>query len=136
MKTRLARIFCCALILFIAGAPAAFGELPPYVYKNLQDNAPEHLRIKVLSVKTKEGKDGAQVSVEAIVTKVMRSASGLRVGDVIRIEYFHSTSHVPGPGPVALLVQEQSYEAFLSRNSTPDKTYSPGARGHSFLLFP
>ncbi len=133
MKTRFARIVCCALILIIAGTPAAFGEMPPYVYKNLQDNAPEHLWIKVLSVKTKEGKEGAQVFAEAIATKVMRSASSVKVGDVIHIEYFHSTSRVPGPSPVPLLVQNQSYEAFLSRNSR-DKSYSPEAGGKSFLL--
>ncbi len=132
MKTCFARIVCCALILIIAGAPAAFCELPPTVYKQLQDNSPEHLQIKVLLVKTKEVKNGAQVFVEATVINVMRSASNLKVGDVIRIEYFHSTSRAPGPGPVALLVQDQSYEAFLSRNSTGDKSYSPAARGRSF----
>jgi hypothetical protein len=124
---------CCALILLIAGAPAAVGELPPYVYTNLQGNAPEHLQVKVLSVKTKEGKDGAEVFIGAKVTAVMRSASNLKVGDFIHIEYFHSTSRVPGPGPVPLLDQDQVYEAFLSRYSSSDKTYTPAARGKSFL---
>jgi hypothetical protein len=123
---------CCALILIIASTPAAFGELPPFVYKNMQDNAPEHLQIKVLSVKTKEEKDGIQVFAEAKVTSITRSASNLKVGDVIRIDYFHSTRRVVGPSPVPLLVQDQLYEAFLSRYSTRDKSYSPDAGGRSF----
>ena len=131
MKTCFARIVCCALILIIAGAPAAFCELPPTVYKQLQDNSPEHLQIKVLLVKTKEVKNGAQVFVEATVINVMRSASNLKVGDVIRIEYFHSTSRAPGPvlwrfcpGPVVRGVPKPY--------STGDKSYSPAARGRSF----
>jgi hypothetical protein len=132
MKTRSARMVCCALILIIASTPAAFGELPPFVYKNMQDNAPEHLQIKVLSVKTKEEKDGIQVFAEAKVTSITRSASNLKVGDVIRIDYFHSTRRVVGPSPVPLLVQDQLYEAFLSRYSTRDKSYSPDAGGRSF----
>ena len=131
MKTHFARMVCCALILIIAGPPA-FGELPPYVYKTMQENAPEHLQIKVLSVKTREGKDQIQVLVEAKVTVVTRSDSHLKVGDIIRISYSHSTSHVPGPSAVPVLVEDHSYEAFLGRYSTPDKSYSPGAGGRSF----
>jgi len=132
MKIHSARIVCCALILIIASTPAAFGELPPYVYKNMQDNAPEHLQIKVQSVKTKEVKDGIQVFAEAKVTAVTRSTSNLKVGDIIRIEYFHSTRGVPGPSSVPILVQDRSYEAFLSRYSTRDKSFSPDAGGKSF----
>ncbi len=65
----------------------------------MQDDAPEHLHIKVLSVKTTQEKDGLQVVAEAKVTAVKHSESGVKVGDVIGIEYYHDTRQVPGPRP-------------------------------------
>lgn len=132
MKTRSARMVCCALILIIASTTAAFGELPPSAYKRMQDEAPEHLQIKVLSVKTREMRDGVEVFAEAKVTAVIRSASDLKIGDAIRIEYFHSTRRAPGPSPVPILVQDQSCQAFLRRYSKPGKSYSSAAGGRSF----
>jgi len=134
MKAGSARIVYLALIVIIASTPVAFGELPPAAYKKMQNNAPEHLQIKVLSVKTSQEQDGLQVFVEAKVTAVERSESGVKVGDVIDIEYFHDTRHVPGPSPMPILVQDQSYEAFLRLYSARQKiwSYRPEARGASF----
>ena len=136
MKTRSARMACCALVLIIASTTAAFGELPPSAYKRMQDEAPEHLQIKVLSVKTREMRDEIEVFAEAIVTAVIRSTSELKVGDAIRIEYFHSTRRAPGPSPVPILVQDQSYQAFLECYSKRDKTYNSAAGGRSFPEVP
>jgi hypothetical protein len=134
MHTRSIRIVGCTLLLAIAGSRAAIGELPPGAYKRMQDKAPEHLQIRILSVKTQDKKNGIQVLAEARVTAVSRSACHLKVGDVIRINYFSSTRHVPGPSPVPLLVQDRSYLAFLERDSVRDKSYSPAAGGRSFLV--
>ena len=98
----------------------------------MQDAAPEHLQIKVLSVKTREMRDGIKVIAEAGVTTVIRSASDLKVGDAIRIEYLHSTRRAPGPSAVPILVQHQSCQAFLTRYSKRDKSYSSAAGGSSF----
>ena len=136
MKTRSARMACCALVLIIASTTAAFGELPPSVYKKMQDEAPEHLQVKVLSVKTKEMRDGVEVFAEVKVTAVIRSASDLKVGDAIRIEYLHGKRRAPvGPSPVPILVQDQSCQAFLSY-SKRDKSYSSAAGGRSFPEVP
>jgi len=126
------RIVGCAVLLIIAGIQAAFGELSPDAYKRMQDKAPEHLQIRILSVNTQDEKDGSQVIAEAKVTAVTRSASHLKLGDVIRISYFHGTRLAPGSSPVPLLVQDQSYQAFLRCYSTRDKSYSPEAGGKSF----
>jgi hypothetical protein len=66
------------------------------------------------------------------VTAVTRSASHLKLGDVIRISSFHGTRLAPGSSPVPLLVQDQSYQAFLRCYSTRDKSCSPEAGGRSF----
>jgi hypothetical protein len=133
-NSKLTGVLLVVGIAYVAGTPAAFGDLPPAAYQKMQDNAPEHLQIKVLSVKTTEEQDGLQVFAEAKVTVVKRSGSGVKVGDVIGIEYFHDTRRVPGPSPVPTLVQDQSYEAFLRLYSARQKiwSYSPAAGGASF----
>jgi hypothetical protein len=129
MKTHSARVVCRALILIMASPPAAFGELPPSAYQKMKENAPEHLQIKVLSVKTTKEQNGLQVVAEARVTAVKRSDSKRKVGDVIGIEYFHDTRRIDGPSAVPILVQDESYEAFLNQKM---RFYSPAAGGESF----
>jgi hypothetical protein len=87
--------------LLLAALLASFrtvslAELPPYVYKERQQQAPESLIIKVGNVKMRETDEPRgkkiNVSLEAQVEQVKRTETGLKVGDVIRINYVHSQS--------------------------------------------
>jgi len=65
----------------------------------MQKNAPEFLDIEVLSVKTTETADEILVDVESKVKGVTRSKSGLKVGEVIQINYARRTKPLAGPSP-------------------------------------
>ena len=124
-----------ALLLFSSGAVGR-AELPPYVYKDMQANAPESLVIKVLSVKTKKTDEPrlvrVSVTVEARVEQVNRTQSGLRPGARVRISYDHRRHREPmaGPSEVPVLKRGEVYPAYLQKGEAGD--YSPAARGYSF----
>jgi hypothetical protein len=126
-----------AAILLVLTAASTFGELPPYVYKEQQENADEVLVINLQSVETVETKesDGTQraVTVVARVDKVERTKSGLREGDNIRILYARRDRKPPMPGPseLPILSQGQAYRAFLSQDGKK-KDYVPAAGSRSF----
>jgi hypothetical protein len=124
-------VFALALAACIAWTPDARADLPPFAYRDMQKKAPEHLQIEVLSVQTVERKDAIDVRAEARVTAVVRSASGLEPGRVIRIVYSHSTKIVAGPRSVPVLQEKKSYPAFLQKSESGD-TYEPAAGGRSF----
>jgi hypothetical protein len=126
-------------VLLILAAPGTvvWAELPPYVYKERQQKAPESLVIKVRSVKTRETDETHRrridVDVEAQVEQVVRSNTGLRVGDAIHISYVHSQHKEPiaGPSEVPILDEGEKYPAYLSRDEK-EKRYVPAAGGYSF----
>ena len=135
--TSTARRCALALAFLLSAAQAALAELPPEVYLKRQKAAPEALRIKVVSVK-KKVLDGEKVkttvaTIEAHVLSVERSATKLKPGSVIRIEYVSRESKVPMPGPsqVPLLVEGREYPAYLSKNGVKPY-YIPAAGGWSF----
>ena len=137
MFTSTPRRLCVALALLLLSASGASAELPPEAYLKRQKAAPEALRIKVVSVKKKE-LDSEKVkttvaTVEARVLSVERSATKLKPGAVIRIEYVNRQSKTPMPGPsqVPLLTEGQEYPAFLSKNGAKPY-YIPAAGGWSF----
>lgn len=121
-------ILCVALI----DLPA---ELPPSAYKERQDRAPEELTIKVRTVKTRETKEQRatviDVTVEAEVEKVERSATSLAPGMTIKIFYSRREHSQPiaGPSEIPLLKEGQVYPAYLSREGV---IYAPAAGGYSF----
>src|SRR6476620_973392 len=96
-------------------------ELPPYVYKERQDKAPEALVIKVKSVKTSERTEPRakviEFTVEAEVEKVERSATKLAPGAIIKIVYSRSEHFQPiaGPSEIPALKEGQTHPAYLSR---------------------
>lgn len=123
------------LLVYALMASNGPAELPPSAYQERQQNAPEVLVIKVLSVRTRETKEanGKQTdfTVEAEVQKVSRSASKLSPGTVIEIRYSqrHYSQPIAGPSEVPALREGQVCPAYLSGDG---KTYSPAAGGYSF----
>ncbi len=110
-------------------------ELPPWVYKERQDKAPEALVIKVRTVKTHETKEPTvtrtEITIEAEVEKVERSASKLSPGAMIKIVYRRSEYSQPrvGPSEIPILKEGQVCPAYLAREGD---AYSPAAGGFSF----
>jgi hypothetical protein len=111
--------------------------LSPSYYKKLQEEAPESLIIKVLSIDTVETSEPQRkkiaVTVEAQVEKVERSSSGLKRSSAIRISYVHYRNELPTPGAsqVPILTKGQVYPAYLTKNKNGEG-YVPAAGGFSF----
>ena len=122
------------LLISILFTVNLYAELPPYVYKNLQKDAPEVLIIAVNKVKTSSSLfSDTQVTVKAKVLRVIQSISGLKKGHIITISYSTITKRPRGwvgPSSIPVLEENQQYKAFLKKDKY--NTYSPAARGKSF----
>lgn len=136
-KNRIVRrfIFNC-LSLFLVHI--ALAELPPSAYEAMQSDAPEHLQIQVLRVDIEPGeKESAQkILIMASVEKVLRTASGVKPGDLITISY-QLEDRPPGwvgPGRVPILAQGDTHVAYLKILEEPE-TYGPAAGAMSFHNF-
>jgi hypothetical protein len=125
------------VLLLVSFSVAGRAELPPQVYKERQQQAPESLIIKVRSVKTRETDDPRRktidVEVEAQIERVVRSKTGLRAGDAIHISYVHTeyTEPLAGPSEVPILKKGDVCPAYLS-GGEKGKRYVPAAGGYSF----
>ena len=123
------------VIAIVAMANAGRAELPPSVYKERQEKAPEALVIKVRSVSKRETAEEnwkqIEFTVKAEVQKVERSATKLAPGVTIEIRYSQRNYSPPmvGPSEVPALKEGQVCPAYLARDG---KTYSPAAGGYSF----
>ena len=105
-------------------------ELPPEAYLQMQAGATEVIEIKVEAVKHQH-LFRKQEHVSAVVTKVTKSASKLKVGDKIEIKYRHvRLGNAVGPSPIPQLDQGKTYPAWLRKSE--DGHYEPDARGMSF----
>ena len=137
-------VFAVAAALMMVFAPASpsRAEIEPKYYREWQLKATEMLTIvpvsvrpSVTSARNRSG-DGmlvhTRVEAEAIVESVTRTASGLKPGDAIRIEYTSTRAEppMPGPRPIPVLKRGQSYPAFLFGVSKG--VYAPAAKGASF----
>jgi hypothetical protein len=108
-------------------------ELPPYVYREMQEDADYNVKIEVVTVDRSlcilcEYQD---IRVLAKVRAISRSSGSLEAGRIIRIEYRH---HNPeqgwvGPSPIPVLREGSLYPAWLNLK---DKIFVPAARGYSF----
>jgi hypothetical protein len=122
-------------IAILATSIGVQAELPPWVYKERQEKAPEALTIKVGSVSKRETTEGKwtqiEFTVKAEVQKVERSATKLAPGAAIEIRYSqrHYSQPIVGPSEVPALKEGQVCPAYLSADG---KTYSPAAGGFSF----
>jgi len=111
-------------------------ELPPYVYKEMQQKSPEVLMVKVEDVKTSISKYGEEtdtnVTVKLTVEKVTRTATKLKKGSHLTVSYVHieHSGGWAGPSSIPVLTKGQSLTAYLGK--TKDGSYGPAARGRSF----
>ena len=120
----------CFLTLWLCCLLPCFAELPTSVYSDLQKKSPEVVEIKVDRVKH-QGLFRKQEKVSATVTKVIRTASGLKVGHKIEIRYRHIPLRgAAGPSPIPKLKAGATYPAWLKK--AEGGIYAPSARGKSF----
>lgn len=121
--------------LFLFFAVTGYSELPPWVYKERQEKAPEALVIKVRSVSRRETADekGKEIhfTVKAEVQKVERTATKLAPGSEIEIRYSRREYFQPivGPSEVPELKEGQLCSAYLAADG---RKYAPAAGGQSF----
>jgi hypothetical protein len=131
------RALLIAALVLCAFARAG-AELPPDVYKADQEKSPEALTIAVTRVKIQKTKESrgtrSNITAEAKVLEVKRSASKLRVGDTVRISYSHFRHDQPiaGPSEPDVLQKGRTYPAFLQKSAAG--RYTPAARGYTFRL--
>lgn len=140
MKPHLKLLLTASLLV----STVVHAELPPQVYEELREKAPEFLKIEVLSSKQEVDVDASPppkgsklllIHLTATVLEVDRSKSNLKKGDVISIDYTRTerpkgTGWV-GPSEIPILAKGEVTDAYLSKT---EKTgaYSPAARGQSF----
>lgn len=124
---------CAAFAALIALPTRA--ELPPDAYRDMQRAAPEALTVRVAEVDVSICWfwlcDGRDVTVEAEVTAVQRSAAGLTPGAQITIRY----RNVPlggrsGPRPIRVVAEGEQTPAWLEE--TAEGHFRAAARGASF----
>ena len=140
--------FGLSLMMFLLAAGAR-AEMPPQAYAEMQEKAPEFLKIEVLSSTKESGAAENTINLEdlkkgvksfhihltAKVLEVERSASGVKTGDVIKIDYTRTerpkgTGWV-GPSEIPVLKKGDVTEAYLDENKKLN-SFSPAARGRSF----
>jgi hypothetical protein len=151
--TRLILLFAFYSGVLVVLTNHASAEMPAAVYRRMQDTAPEMLDIKVLSVdrnfkgreveeknKRKARVETTSVVMTVRVETVSRTATGLKSGSIITINYqrkvhYHQVQdkYLPSPGahlPATLNVGD-TMKAYLRQTS--DRTYSIAAEGESFI---
>lgn len=128
----------------------SWSELPPYVYKQMQDSAQDYLEITVISVQQDTvilDIDGhGYISVEMVVqvNDVIRTENSVQKGDLLTIKYDSQIISgiiagtnimwwILGPGPVPILDENEEYPAFLNKEDTLDY-FETAAGGQSFNL--
>jgi hypothetical protein len=136
---------CLTIAMSLIIATVGRAELSPEVYKDLQRKAPEALYIQVSSVDVHRrfAKPAGcpffdfevigEVKVVARVTRVVRSETGVRVGDVIEIEYssISRCSGWSGPRSIEVLRNGDRMFAFVTRRGRT-ASFEPAARGATF----
>jgi len=116
--------------LFAVLALPVSAELPTSAYLKMQQAAPEVIEIRVDKAKRGYWISPGEV-VTATVMKVTKTASTVKVGDVIKIRYRHvKLRGAVGPSPIPLLNKKKIYPAYLKK--TKAGHYEPAARGRSF----
>ncbi len=135
MKHRLA--FALTLLFAVTQPLASLrAELPPSAYEDMQREAPEVLRLNILTVTRTPTADGESIDLLAEVLKVGRSANNVQVGDMITVHY-ELTDHPAGfvgPGAVSVPAEKEETVAYL-KLSDNQSDYAPAAGMMTFRLF-
>lgn len=126
--------------LLAVSTAVLFAEINPMYYREMQEKAPERLRIKPTDVSRDWyfWRNERKVRVKAQVVKVLKSAAGLAAGNQVYFEYvmFEPPSDGwVGPRPMPLLQEGVEVDFFGEKTETrKDKgiVLNPTARGYSF----
>ena len=129
-----------AMVVLAGMAPTLKAELPVREYRRMQREAPEELRIRTVRVKehpvAERGREGRtiEVTVEAKVQRILRSAARIHDGELITISYVvHRRARpLPGPGETPVLERDQEYPAFLEKIPGERRHFRPAAGAYSF----
>jgi hypothetical protein len=132
---------CCVVmattIALSVAAVTARAELPPGAYEKLKKDATEVLTVKILKVKTPEGRKGHfLVLLTAQVLGVTRSKSGVEEGQTISIASYHVTEKARkegfvGPRIPPLLPVGWEGKVYLNKKQD-QKVFDLAAYGESF----
>lgn len=133
-------LWILATATLFGAANCARAELPPSAYQNMKAAAPEEIEVRIQSVSNSVAPTRASepmkthaIRAQAVVTRVIRSKSGLKVGSSLVLTY---TVALPkpgkqgwvGPGPLLIVARGASYHAWLKAQG---KAYVPAAMGQS-----
>jgi len=124
------------IVVLMVSLATVRAELPPDAYRSMQRKAPEALRVtieKVAVTKAKEMKTTvSNISAQARVDEVKRTATKLKPGDFIQISYQQRRHTVPmvGPSEPDIVEKGRTYPAFLRKGD--GGKYNVAAGGYSF----
>jgi hypothetical protein len=129
-----------AFVALLAAAVSIFAEISPTYYREMQQKAPEQLRIKVVDFSRDWyfWRSERKAKVIAEVTAVVKSATGLAKGNRVYFEYVIVTppgGGWAGPRSMPELSEGAEYDFFGERvDANKDKgiILTPTARGYSF----
>ena len=124
------------LMLFFL-VPVLRAELPPSAYEAMQAKAPEYFKIEILRVDVEPGETPTQERVQlvALISEVLRSASGAKPNEIINIIYT-VTEHPrgwAGPGPIPIPREKERTVAYLKKLPVGD--FEPAAGRMTFTNF-
>ena len=147
MKLRSLLLMAVIAFSFNLAVTDLLAEILSSTLRDMQDQAPEALRINVLAVDQQsrrrefEEKNGQKVIEETIsvtasarVQSVLRTASGLTPGSVVIILYDikRRTPSVPDARPPEILKPGETVRAYLSK-ARGAENYTPAAISQSFV---
>jgi phenylpyruvate tautomerase PptA (4-oxalocrotonate tautomerase family) len=123
--------------MFFFFAPILQAELPPSAYEAMQAKAPEYFKIEILRVDVAPGETPIQQSVQlvALISEVLRTASGAKPNEIINIVYT-VTEHPrgwAGPGPIPIPREKERTVAYLKKLEVGD--FEPAAGRMTFTNF-
>jgi len=136
-RVKYGSVVLAATIGLCSALATARAELPPGAYEELKKNAAEVMTVKILKVKTPEGKKGHfQVLFTAKVLEVTRSKSGVEKGQTLRIASYHVTEKARkegfvGPKIPSLLPVGWEGRVYLNKNKDKN-VYDIAVYGESF----
>ncbi len=126
--------------LLLLPVAVLFAEISPVYYKEMQEKAPERLRIKVTDFSRDWyfWRSERKVKVSAEVVRVIKSASGITAGNRVFFEYVIFSppgDGWAGPRPMPELTEGVEYDFFGERvdvDKAKGIVLTPTARGYSF----